>query len=98
MDKKIHIPTGSLDTYLILYKELYSKYSLKCQYEKRQTEGGKEFSSGKTINNTDHLEYYLIEEAWQAIKMMLDTPLILLAKYSVGDKIKFIKETWVHPN
>lgn len=91
---KHFIPLESLDAYLPLYQELYKKYFDEHNIKKSLTEGGKRLTDGLPINNTLHFEYFLIEDRWKEMKSSLDRPIIQLAKYKVGDKIKFIKETW----
>ncbi len=92
---EIQYPTGSLDTYLVLYKELYKKYKERYDLEISQSIGGKELREGRSISNFSHLEYYLIERGWEAIHGVLDAFLLKSAKYKIGDKIKFIKERWI---
>lgn len=95
MKNEIYVPTGSMDKYLIIYKELYKKYRDKTVLEKEQNSGGEVLKSGKSISTDSHFEYYLIEKGWEAMKQMLDRPIIESSKYKIGNKIKFIKESWI---
>lgn len=93
--KKPYMPTGSLETYLPLYRELYKKYKQEFRERKEQSEGGKKLAEEKAISTDSHFEYFLIEEGWKGMRKMLDRPLIESSKYKVGETIKFIKEDFV---
>jgi hypothetical protein len=90
----IYIPTKSLETYLPLYRELYKKHYDLIHNELNLTNGAQKLNKGATITTCSDFEYFLITEKWQAVKKMLDRPIIESAKYKIGQQIKFIKESF----
>ncbi len=94
MENKLNIPTGSLETYLPLYKELYKKYEHEFIDKQAQTEGGQQLKLQNSIHSHTKIgwEYFLLQDAWNTIKEKLDAPIIRCAKYKKGDQIIFIKE------
>lgn len=93
--KKEYVPpTGSLETYLPLYRELYKKYFEEFRDKQSQTEGAKELAAYRSVspNTKVGFEYFLLEDGFRKIKQTLDFPIIMCAKYQKGDKIIFIKE------